>query len=451
MTAQMGMMHSLRGRFQGDGVSAVLWRAGTGSLLSGGAAAGLAVVLQIAMTRMLGTAEFGRYNYVLTVVNLLSLLALVGFDTAALRFVAHYHTLSEWSTLRGFLTGSLRLVTVVGLLCGAGLWLGGGMLVPHGEALGDVMVVAAMLLPVLNVVRLLGSHIQGLRQIVTSSLVQSVLRPALIGALVLGIWLGNGSLSAPQAMMLNLGCTAVVLMVMWRFWVKIVPSSAFNDPPVFEMRTWLKTSSALMLIAGSQALLVNTDTLMLGQMRGTEEAGLYSVAALLVTVITLGITAANGIVAPMIAELNARGDREGLQRLLQMSARGVLAYAIPVVLCLGFFGKSLLGIYGEAFRASWGPMMVLAAGQLSIVAFGSVGFLLTMSGHEKIASQTIVASAMLNIILNLVLIPKWGAMGAASATAIATFARSAVLTLWASRKLGLTATVFAGPPVHGEH
>lgn len=433
---------TFRRRLAGEGIGAVLARAGAGTFLVGAVSAGLAVVLQVAISRWLGADEFGRYAYVLSWVNFAALLAVLGFDTAALRFVAHYRVLSDWPALRGFLLRSTTLAFAAAVLVAVGIAIAGARVHPKGEDLTRVMRTGAIVLPSLVVLKLLASQLQGFRRVIVGGAVQGILRPVLLAILVASVWLGDGAVTADHAMLLNVVATAVGAAVLLVIMMRTLPTGLRGVAARYETKLWITTAGPLLLISAAQALLISTDTLMLGSMRGTREAGLYSVAAQLVTVITLGISASNGIVAPMIAELNSKGDRAGLQRLLSLSARGVLLYALPVVAGLALVGRPLLGIYGREFEASYLPMMVLAVGQLGIVAFGSVGFLLTMSGHERIASATIVGSALLNIALNLVLIPRYGAIGASTATAIATTARSAALTLWAKYRLGMTATVF---------
>ena len=75
-----------------------------------------------------------------------------------------------------------------------------------------------------------------------------------------------------------------------------------------------------------------------------------------------------------------------------------------------------------------------------------MGFLLTMTGHEQVATKVIGGSALLNVVLNLVLIPRLGLTGAAIATTIATAMRSLVLSLYVRRLLGYDATAFGRPP-----
>ena len=74
---------------------------------------------------------------------------------------------------------------------------------------------------------------------------------------------------------------------------------------------------------------------------------------------------------------------------------------------------------------------------------GAAGFLMTMTGQHREAARIFFAALVLNVILNLVLIPSFGAAGAASATAISKLAWNVALTAYTIVFLGLNPTLFA--------
>ena len=82
------------------------------------------------------------------------------------------------------------------------------------------------------------------------------------------------------------------------------------------------------------------------------------------------------------------------------------------------FGDRILGLFGAEFVAARWSMTVLILGQLVNVGSGSVGYLMGMTGHHRQSAFVLGCSAVLNIILNAILIPIFGIMGAAIATAL---------------------------------
>jgi O-antigen/teichoic acid export membrane protein len=111
---------------------------------------------------------------------------------------------------------------------------------------------------------------------------------------------------------------------------------------------------------------------------------------------------------------------------------------LPIALVLLLLGKWLLGLYGAPFRAAYPVLVLLVIAASTVALVGSLGgFLLTMTEYQKEAAWIIGGSALLNLALAVVLTPLFGLVGTASATLIATVARSAVLVVFLRRTMGV--------------
>jgi O-antigen/teichoic acid export membrane protein len=145
-------------------------------------------------------------------------------------------------------------------------------------------------------------------------------------------------------------------------------------------------------------------------------------AALASQMVFLGLSAINVIAAPMISELYWHDRHAELRRLVRLAALGVVATAFPAVILLVVFGRPILRLFGPAFVTGYAALVILCCGQLINALAGSVGFLMTMTGHQKQAAVIVAVTATLNVALNLLLIPPYGMAGAAAATAVTTAA-----------------------------
>ncbi len=443
------MVDALRRRWQsgavalrGEGVGATLARRSVGVFGVRVLVAATAFGLQAFLTRLLGPEEFGRYIYAVSWILFISQVGVLGLDTASLRFISAYEAQGRWPALHGFVRRSVQFASGLSLVLAAGLltavWLLGDRLAP---GLARPITIASVLLPLTVLLQLLVSQLQALRRVVLGQGVQGLLRPALIvtglGALV-GLGWSEGTALAAIAM--NTAATFVAVLLAWAMLRRVLPGAVLAAAPVFENGAWLGTAVPLFLITAAQLILTQTDVLMLGAMVGTTQAGVYAVASQLSTVITFAIMSLNAILAPMIASLHAQGRRAELQRVLTLSSRGVLAFAVPTVVILAAAGPLVLQVFGSGFAGAYIPLLILSGGQLTIALCGSVGFLLTMTGHERVATAVIGLTALTNIGLNLLLIPRYGLVGAAIATSTATALRSLVLSVYVRRLLGFDAT-----------
>lgn len=130
------------------------------------------------------------------------------------------------------------------------------------------------------------------------------------------------------------------------------------------------------------------------------------------------------IIMPQMSRLYAAGDMEALQRLATTSARWILLAGLFAATVLTLFGNLFIAfIFGRIYETAYPALIILTVGQLFNAAFGSVGVLLNMSGHERDTLIGVAIACSMNIALNFVLIPPLGILGAAIATA-------STLVLW---------------------
>jgi O-antigen/teichoic acid export membrane protein len=102
----------------------------------------------------------------------------------------------------------------------------------------------------------------------------------------------------------------------------------------------------------------------------------------------------------------------------------------------------ILRWFGSDFSEGALALMILAVGQLVNAATGAVEPLLIMSGHEKYVRNNTLASALCNLLLNLLLIPLWGINGAAVADSLTIALQNLTASFWAQKKLGFSPIAF---------
>ena len=116
--------------------------------------------------------------------------------------------------------------------------------------------------------------------------------------------------------------------------------------------------------------------------------------------------------------MHTRGQGELLSRLFQTLTKWILGFTLPLATVVIVFARPIMRIFGPEFEAGWIVLVIGTLGQLVNCATGSVGYLLLMSGNQGrlIQVQTIMTAIL--IALNLVMVPRWGILGAAIAAAL---------------------------------
>ncbi|PSO64776.1 MAG: flippase [Cyanobacteria bacterium QH_2_48_84] len=379
---------------------------------------GLTYIVQIFLARWMGTAEYGTYEYVVSWALLLAMLAELGLPNAVLRFIPEYKVKEDWGRLRGLLRGSWQLILGASLLlslCGTAIvwWLGAS----QDWAYATPMLVGIWMVPLMALARLQLEMARGIQEIVLAYAPFRVIWHllTLLGAFVL--FQRNQELtSVPALAIAILALLTVVTLQLWllrhRLKAAIRPVAATYTP-----RQWLWVALPLLLTQGFQIILGKTDILMIGAAMGAEAVGIYSAAAKTAIWVSLVLQSVNAVVAPTFSALYTQGDREGLQKLVSTVAHWIFWLSLIIALCLIIFARPILGIFGAEFVAARWGLTILVLGQLINVGVGSVGYLMIMTGHQNQSTYIFGFSALANVILNALLIPRFGTIGAAIATA----------------------------------
>ncbi len=391
---------------------------------------------------MLGTTGYGTYAYAMTWVGFLAVPGALGLDRLLVREIAVYETKSEWCFMSGLLRWASRTVLIVSSGLALLAAIVGWILVSHKDSLMLIsLLIALTSLPMVTLIRLRQSVLRGLNRVIAGQIPEMLLQPILficfLGATYL--FLGKG-LTAPWTLGINIAATGVAFVVGTRVLLKTLPSPLKETVPSYKIQEWLRSALPLMLITGMQIMNARTDIIMLGSMKGPKEAGIYAVADRGAEFISFVLLAINTTLAPTVASLYASGDMKKLQYIINKSTRIILLFSLPIGLALIVFGHWFLLPFGEAFTQGRATLAILSFGQIVNASMGSVGLLLVMTGHERRAAAGVGISAVLNVILNALLIPKWGIAGAAIATASSMITWNILLAVWVYKTIGIHST-----------
>ena len=395
--------------------------------------AGLGFLATILLARRLGVGEYGQYAFALSWVWLLGVLGLAGLDRLLIRFVAAFGTQQAWGELGGLLR-----------------WAGGaGLSVSLAlAALAAILPPAPLvwlLAPLLVLMRLPQAALRGLNRVVPSQIPETLVQPlALIAGIMAAGWCAGGHLTALQALGLYAFATLVAVVVAFGLLLRMLPAEAKAAPPTYQSRLWMAGALPLLLVSGLDIVNSQMDILMLGSMAGTRAVSLYSAADRGAGLVAFPLTAANASLAPLFAGLYAAGERDRLQRLVTKSARAILLCSTLLAVVLVVGGTWFLRFFGPGFLPAREALLILSAGQWVNAAAGTVASLLLMTGHAREAAIGLSVSVIVHFLLDLALIPRWGANGAALAAAGSLALWNVLLAGFVWRRLGLYSTAF-GP------
>lgn len=432
-------LNRLKGRSLSDIIGLVGLRLGSAILI---------YATNLLLTNVLGVEGYGTYMYTLAWVNILSIPAGLGSDKLLRREIAVYEARSDWSALKGLIIWANSAVFFIALLLATIalplLWQSGEM----GSAAGMspvrlTLCLAVLTLPLRVVNRVRTSTMQGFRRILPSQIPEMVIRPLLLIVLVAGsALLLKLEVDAPLVMGLNIVTFIVTLLIGTYLVNQTIPDQVKAAKPSFYVMEWFKGSLPMLIISAMYVIESRTDAVMLGTLQGTVAVGLYVVANRGSEIISYTLIAVNTAMASKFAGLYAKGNKKKLQQQVTKCTRLITAISFPLGIMLIVFGHWFLRLFGPEFTAARNVLTILCISNLINALVGSVSLLLTMSGHARHVSITISITAGLNVLLNALLIPRFGVEGAAIATATSTIVRNLVLERVVRQKIGVRTSVF---------
>jgi O-antigen/teichoic acid export membrane protein len=422
-------LDDFRELFEGDRLAAVFARGASGAFAVRVSGAGLGLISQIVLARLLGSEQYGIYTYVWTCVLILGMLSTLGFRKVLTRFVASLRTEGDMARLRGLLRRSSEVVGGIGM----GIGVIGAVVCylfrsTMGSGLALTFVIGFLLLPLIALVHLRKEALTGLRCVVRGDVPFRVLRPLLLTVFAGGAWWALGEqLTAPVMM----GLTFLMLVIAFgiaTYWLyQYLPGSIWEVEAQYEGERWVQRAFPFLLISSAALLQSNIDVVMAGAIVGPEAAGIYKVAARITGLLSFALSSMNMIVSPITSELYTKGEMKRLQKVIGWASLGGFLFTVFGGVILLGIGPFLLGLFGSAFRDGYTAMAVLVLARAGFTFAGPTGMLMTMTGREWAASKAFGLGALLNIMANLALLPILGIVGAAIATGISTLAWNSVL------------------------
>jgi len=179
----------------------------------------------------------------------------------------------------------------------------------------------------------------------------------------------------------------------------------------------LSVSVPLFLSGVAYITLSQIDKIFLGIYRTPDVVGVYDTAFIVAAQLTLLFSAASTVFEPLIAEYYHRGDNVELEAGLKSIARLLTLLIGPVGAVMIISAPWLFSLLGESFTGAAIILIILAFHHLTRVVVGPTGEVLQMAGRQNLILADMIGAVFINISLNWLLVPSFGGLGAAVATA----------------------------------
>jgi O-antigen/teichoic acid export membrane protein len=431
-----------------------LARGGALNLVGAVATGLLHFVLLVVVTRGLGAQGTGAFYEAVALFLILSSAATLGSDVGLPRMVPRYRALGRTRDLRRALAVGLWPVAAACCLLGLAAWWYAPELADvfsrHGEAetaqLADFIRAFAAFVPASALTLAVFAATRGFATMRPTVYLDKIARPALQPLLVLpAVLAGSGATVVALA---YLGPYLPVLAA-GLVWLAVLLGRAErrggDDAPAPQPARplgrlvgefWRFTGPrGLAAIFQTTSLWLNT--LLIGALRSTKEAGVYAASSRYLAMAAMAAVAIRQVLAPKLSELLARRSTERASAAFQTTTSWMVALNWPIYLALLTFGPVLLAVFGRDFAGGEVVLVVLSATMLLATAVGPVDVVLLMGGRSAWNLVNTLVALAANLALNLALTPRYGLAGAAVAFAAGILLNNLLPLVQVWRSMGL--------------
>lgn len=372
-------------------------------------------VTRVIIARYATPGEYGAFSIGFALMNIFVMISCLGLQVGATRCIAYFRGKGETEKVAGIVYSSLQLSIAAGLFFFLVVFLLSDFLkeIFHLEQ-SMVLKMFAIAIPFLTVIEVLSYIFMGFDRIKEKVFFRDILMYLLrVSGIAFAFIIGSGF---PGMMYAYLLPTVIVAVVFTGYAFKKI-SINLKDYAVVRKKLF-RFSIPLLITSISTLIMLRIDTLMLGYFKTSDIVGLYNAAFPIAQLIPIFLFSMIMIYVPISSQLYSKNRTEELKRNYAVLTKWNLAVTLPFFLVIFLFPDSVLNaIFGSSYEQAGDALRILAIGAFIPVFLGPNAATLVVIGRTKLNMVDDLIGAVMNISLNLLLIPTMGIIGAAIASA----------------------------------
>lgn len=387
-----------------------------------------------------GATIQGELRLLVTMITSFVVLCNFGLKDAMLRLIPEYKQIDNLRSSWEIYKKGVGFLALFGLVGGAVL-----LAIAPGYArryeIEHILPIIQMGAPFIFLVLLNEYNVYTLRalfQIKKANVVQIVTIGIRLIALIFAVSFFYEVKQAPLYIYLFVLCGGGALLSSYFIYKHFyLPSRNLTANRHVESSALLSLSFPMLLTYASFLINNKVDTFMIVEFtKDMAQLGIYGACLNLANLGRMGMQAMNVTIQPKLSQMYHGGRVDQIQNVTYKTSKTFALLNIPVTLLLVFGAGFLLSLYGEEYVVGAKVLAVLALGQMVNTFAGPTAQLLNVSGYQKSFMTIAFIGAVINVILNLILIPKHGIFGAGVANAISMASWNIIASVYIKQKFG---------------
>jgi len=382
-----------------------------------------AFISRLIMVRYWTESEYGVFSLALVVLSICIVISTLGLPQGVSRSIAYARGKKEYTKIQEFLSASIWFSALASILVGIVLFLFSEMIsvsIFHEPELVTPLRVFSLALPISTLISVIVSIFRGFEQIKPIAYFQQILPNVIFPLLLIVVIFSNLSFIFVFYAFAGAITITFILLIVYSL-RKIQLSSIFfmksiTGPAPKEL---LIFSLPLLITATLTSVVSWTDTLMLGSLKSTSDVGLYNAALPSAQFIVFPLSALLAIYMPVLSGLYAKNKFNEIKRNYSILTKWLCSATLPLFATLFLFpGTIITFLFGSTYAPASNALRILSLGFIVSNFLGPCSVSLIGMGKSRFFMLSSLFAAILNVGLNATLIPFFGLIGAATASAI---------------------------------
>lgn len=370
----------------------------------------------ILLTNWLPPSEYGIYAYITTVVSVVAAISRFGSRESMMNFLPQYDDQQR----DGLFAVVLSTVVLGNLLLGAVLYAAAPFVATvtnNGENFVTVLRLFTVVLFVDSVIKPVTGSFFGLELPKYGIFVDKLFRPfARLAVIAVAVFVGYDLVGI--SVLLIFVAVATLLLAAWFLAVKTDLRPNLSRAASVT-RGYFDYGGTITVRSIGMTLFTKTDIILLGVLATNTDVAVYKIAWMLAIVVDLPLNGVGQVFPSIVSRYHDAGDDERIEELLRTVTKWTAALSLFIFLGAVVFRAELLQLFGESYSRLGGVVLVIVAlPQLLSNLVGPAGHILLMTGYQRLQTVQTWSFGLLNVVLNLWLISRFGIVGAAMSMAL---------------------------------
>ncbi len=369
------------------------------------------------ITARLGAESYGTLSLGMAVIGVVSFVPLLGLDNGVLRYVAYYRQLKKFKTVNGIIRYCIKISTILSCLLFVVMFFAAEFISVkffNNNELANLIRIFSISIPFFAFGSIYLAALRAFERIdywvYAKNFSESVVK---ILATIILLALGFGIVGASIAYVLAI----IIPFILAYFYIKkILPMTAAVQQASVNKEVSIYSFPLMLNVLFAQVI-VWTDVIMLGYYKSASEVGIYNAALPTATLMSIIPGALMSLFIPVMTSIYAANNITEFKKTFSVTTKWILMFNIPIFLMLFLLSKEILKVFfGNEYGIGFTALKILVIGYLIYQIFNPTSEILNVIKKPKLIMLNTFIAAILNIILNALLIPKYGMVGGAVAT-----------------------------------